>query len=150
MPKNMKKVYSCHWKSATSLSRQNDLYVSIAGLSQGDEITHLLLPNDCKLIVWGKNREEACDANAPCFGSVPRDGLGNNIAFLTIWLCIPLKMQIWIQQLNQREDAFLLNAKPEVAAETVIACCINSCTFSYSKPIKPQITSLQNNHFWPK
>lgn len=53
------------------------------------------------------------------------DGLGNNIAFLDrLVLCDSFKHANLDTGLIQREEAFLLNAKPEVATETVVAAAL--------------------------
>ena len=79
-----------------------------SGIVQGDEITAFYDPMIAKLIVWGKNRDEALVQmhHALCHFHV--EGLGNNIAFLDrIIRCDSFKNAQLDTNLIQREDDFL-------------------------------------------
>lgn len=87
---------------------QNEHVRVDSGIVQGDEITTYYDPMISKLIVWGKNRDEALVQMHHALGHFHVEGLGNNIAFLDrIIRCDSFKNAELDTNLIQREDAFL-------------------------------------------
>ena len=87
---------------------QNEHVRVDSGIVQGDEITTYYDPMISKLIVWGKNRDEALVQMHHALGHFHVEGLGNNIAFLDrIIRCDSFKNADLDTNLIQREDEFL-------------------------------------------
>ena len=104
---------------------QNDAVRVDSGIVEGDEISTYYDPMIAKLIVWGKNRDAALTQMHHALAQFHVDGLANNIAFLDrLVLCDSFKNANLDTGLIQREEAFLLNSKPEVATETVVAAAL--------------------------
>ncbi|WP_180064508.1 acetyl/propionyl/methylcrotonyl-CoA carboxylase subunit alpha [Acinetobacter sp. YH12095] len=128
---------------------QNDAVRVDSGIVEGDEISTYYDPMIAKLIVWGKNREAALTQMHHALGQFHVDGLGNNIAFLDrLVLCDSFKHANLDTGLIQREEAFLLNAKPEVATETVVAAALIDVLSRIQNNKAANNAVWQKDHFW--
>lgn len=128
---------------------QNDAVRVDSGIVEGDEISTYYDPMIAKLIVWGKNREAALTQMHHALGQFHVDGLGNNIAFLDrLVLCDSFKHANLDTGLIQREEAFLLNAKPEVATETIVAAALIEVLSRIQSNKAANNTVWQKDHFW--
>lgn len=128
---------------------QNDAVRVDSGIVEGDEISTYYDPMIAKLIVWGKNREAALTQMHHALGQFHVDGLGNNIAFLDrLVLCDSFKNANLDTGLIQREEAFLLNAKPEVATETIVAAALIEVLSRIQSNKAANNTVWQKDHFW--
>ncbi|MCO8046998.1 acetyl/propionyl/methylcrotonyl-CoA carboxylase subunit alpha [Acinetobacter towneri] len=128
---------------------QNDAVRVDSGIVEGDEISTYYDPMIAKLIVWGKNREAALTQMHHALGQFHVDGLGNNIAFLDrLVLCDSFKNANLDTGLIQREEAFLLNAKPEVATETIVAAALIEVLSRIQNNKAANNTVWQKDHFW--
>ncbi|WP_432481191.1 acetyl/propionyl/methylcrotonyl-CoA carboxylase subunit alpha [Moraxella sp. ZY200743] len=92
-----------------------------SGITLGDEITTFYDPMIAKLIVWGKNRDEAIGKLYHALSQTHIDGLGNNIAFLGRILQSERfkNIQLDTNLINKEED-FLLNPVINITDELVI------------------------------
>jgi len=100
---------------------QNQFVRVDSGIVEGDEITTFYDPMIAKLIVWGKNREDALIQMQHALSQFHVDGLGNNIAFLEkIVRCDSFKQAKLDTNLIQREQNFLFSPE-EIKPELIVA-----------------------------
>ncbi|SPX80966.1 acetyl/propionyl/methylcrotonyl-CoA carboxylase subunit alpha [Moraxella ovis] len=91
-----------------------------SGIVAGDEITTFYDPMIAKLIVWGKNRDEAIGKLRHALSQTHIDGLGNNIAFLERILRIDSFKDVKLDtNLIAREEDFLLRPTIQVDDELI-------------------------------
>lgn len=91
-----------------------------SGIVAGDEITTFYDPMIAKLIVWGKNRDEAIGKLRHALSQTHIDGLGNNIAFLERILSTDSFKDVKLDtNLIAREEDFLLRPTIQVDDELI-------------------------------
>lgn len=91
-----------------------------SGIVAGDEITTFYDPMIAKLIVWGKNRDEAIGKLRHALSQTHIDGLGNNIAFLERILRTNSFKDVKLDtNLIAREEEFLLRPTIQVDDELI-------------------------------
>ena len=91
-----------------------------SGIVAGDEITTFYDPMIAKLIVWGKNRDEAIGKLRHALSQTHIDGLGNNIAFLERILRTDSFKDVKLDtNLIAREEDFLLRPTIQVDDELI-------------------------------
>lgn len=92
-----------------------------SGIVAQDEITTFYDPMIAKLIVWGRNRDEAIGKLRHALTQTHIDGLGNNIAFLERILRTDSFMDIKLDtNLIAREEEFLLRPSIQIDDELVV------------------------------
>lgn len=92
-----------------------------SGIISGDEITTFYDPMIAKLIVWGKNRDEAIGKLYHALSQTHIDGLGNNIAFLGRILQSDRFKNIELDtNLISKEEYSLLNPTIDITDELLV------------------------------
>lgn len=120
---------------------QNNAVRVDSGIVQGDEITTYYDPMIAKLIVWGKNRDEALVQMHHALSQFHVDGLGNNIGFLDrIIGCHSFKHAELDTNLIQREEQVLLHPDTRLKAhDAVVAGLIE---------LLAQLAKNTHQHLW--
>lgn len=128
---------------------QNECVRVDSGIVEGDEITTYYDPMIAKLIVWGKNREDALQQMHHALGQFHVEGLGNNIAFLDrIILCDSFKNAHLDTNLIQREEKTLLQTKHEAKADVILAATFTELLIRFKHTQNNSQSVWQDQSLW--